>query len=72
MTALYAPVGRRPRLQAMASLAARRARRQGPHTFEGPVLFARTRRDIAELVGLLWLAVEASRLVRKHVKASAL
>jgi hypothetical protein len=72
MTALFAPVGRRPRLLAMASLAARRARRQGPHIFEGPLLFAMTRRDIAELVSLLWLAVEVSRLVRKRVKAPAL
>jgi hypothetical protein len=72
MTALFAPVGRRPRLWAMASLAARRARRQGPHIFDGPMLFARTRRDIAELVGLLWLAVEVSRLVRRRVRAPAL
>jgi hypothetical protein len=56
----------------MASLAARRARRQGPHIFDGPVLLARTRRDIAELVGLLWLAVEVSRLVRERMKAPAL
>jgi hypothetical protein len=72
MTALFAPVGRRPRLWAMASLAARRARRQGPHIFDGPMLFARTRRDVAELVSLLWLAVEVSRLVRKRLKAPAL
>ncbi len=55
----------------MASLAARRARRQGPHIFDGPLLFARTRRDIAELVGLLWLAVEISRLGRKRMRAPA-
>jgi hypothetical protein len=36
------------------------------------MLFARTRRDIAELVGLLWLAVEVSRLVRRRVRAPAL
>jgi hypothetical protein len=53
----------------MASLAARRARRQDPHLFDGPVLFVRTRRDIAELVGLVWLAFEVSRLVRERVKA---
>jgi hypothetical protein len=40
--------------------------------FEGPLLFAMTRRDIAELVSLVWLAVEVSRLVRKRVKAPAL
>jgi hypothetical protein len=33
------------------------------------VLLVRTRRDIAELVGLVWLALEVSRLVRKRVKA---
>jgi hypothetical protein len=69
MTALFAPHGRRPRLWAMASLAARRARRQGPRLFEDPVLFVRTRRDIAELVGLVWFALEVSQLVRKRVKA---
>jgi hypothetical protein len=57
----------------MASLAARRARRHGPRLFEGPMLFSRTRRDLAELVGLLWLAVEVARLVRsKRMKATAL
>jgi hypothetical protein len=72
MTALFAPVGRRPRLWAMGSLAARRARRQDPHIFDGPVLFVRTRGDIAEIVGFLWLAVEVSRLVRNRLKAAAL
>jgi hypothetical protein len=57
----------------MASLAARRARRQEPRFFEGPMVFSRTRRDIAELAGLLWLAVEVSRLVRsRRTKTSAL
>jgi hypothetical protein len=37
------------------------------------MLFSRIRRDIAELVGLLWLAVEVARLIRsKRVKAPAL
>jgi len=37
------------------------------------MLFSRTRRDLAELVGLLWLAVEVARLVRsKRMKATAL
>jgi hypothetical protein len=36
------------------------------------MLFTRTRRGIAELVGLLWLAVELARLVRsKRMKAPA-
>lgn len=56
----------------MASLAERRARRQGPRLFEGPVLFSRTRRDIAELVGLVWLAVEVARHFRsKRMEASS-
>jgi hypothetical protein len=57
----------------MASLAARRARRPGPRLFEGPMLFARTRREVAEFVGLLWLAVAVARLFRsKRMKVSAL
>jgi hypothetical protein len=35
------------------------------------MLFSRTRRDIAELLGLLWLAVEVARVVSKRMKASA-
>lgn len=37
------------------------------------MLFSRLRRDIAELVGLVWLAVEIAKLVRsKFAKAPAL
>jgi hypothetical protein len=37
------------------------------------MLFSRTRRDLAELAGLLWLAVEVSRLVRsRRAKTSVL
>ncbi|MFL5943350.1 MAG: hypothetical protein ACJ75L_08815 [Gaiellaceae bacterium] len=51
-------------------MASRRARRQGPRLFEGPVLFSRLRSDIAELAGFVWLAVEVGRLVRsKFAKA---
>jgi hypothetical protein len=52
---------------------ASRARRQRQPFFAGPRLFSRTRRDIAELLGLLWLAVEISRFVRsKFTKAATL
>jgi hypothetical protein len=52
---------------------ASRARRQRQPLFEGPKLFSRTRTDIAEFVGLLWLALEISRFVRsKCMKAPAL
>jgi len=51
---------------------ASRARRQHPGIFEGPLVFSQTRRHIAELAGLVWLAVEVSRLVRsKRMKAAA-
>jgi hypothetical protein len=57
----------------MAPLAARRARRPGPRLFDGPMLFVRTRRDLAELVGLVWLGFEVARFFRsKRLKASAL
>jgi hypothetical protein len=37
------------------------------------MLFARRRREVAELVGLLWLAVAVARLFRsKRMKVSAL
>lgn len=32
----------------------------------GPVLLRRTRRDVAELIGWIWLAVEFARLVRSR------
>lgn len=55
----------------MASLAARRARRPGPRLFDGPMLFVRTRRDVAELVALVWLCFEVAHLFRsKRPRAS--
>jgi hypothetical protein len=48
----------------MALRAAQRPRSHGPRLFAGPVLFRRTRRAIVELTGLVWLAIEAARLVR--------
>ena len=56
----------------MASLAARRARRPGPRLFDGPMLFVRTRRDVAEIAALVWLGFEVARLFRwKRPGASA-
>jgi hypothetical protein len=49
----------------MASTA-QRARPQGPRLLEKPMLLVRTRRDIAELIGCVWLAVEIVRLVRSR------
>lgn len=55
----------------MASLAARRARRPGPRLFDGPMLFVRTRRDVAEVVALVWLGFEVAHLFRsKRPRAS--
>jgi hypothetical protein len=52
---------------------ASRAYRRRHRLFEGPTLFSRTRMEIAEVVGLVWLAVEVSRFVRsKRMKATAL
>ena len=50
----------------MGSLTTRRARPRGPRLFEGPTLFVRTRRDIAELIGWVWLSIEIVRLVRSR------
>jgi hypothetical protein len=50
----------------MASLTAQRARPRGPRLFEGPTLFGRTRTDIADLVGCVWLTIEVARLVRSR------
>jgi hypothetical protein len=46
---------------------ARRAARQGPRLLEGPTLFRRTRRDVADLVGCVWLAVELARFARSRL-----
>ena len=48
----------------IAGRAAQRPRRREDRIFSGPVLFGRTRRDIAELIGWAWLAIEIARLVR--------
>jgi hypothetical protein len=50
----------------MASITTQRARPRGPRLFEGPTLFSRTRRDIAELVGWTWLVIEIVRLLRSR------
>jgi hypothetical protein len=39
---------------------------RAPSLFEGPVLFRRTRGDIAELIGWIWVAVELARLLRRR------
>ena len=70
MAACWARVDRSRRLQAMASLAPQRARPRGSRVFEGPVLLRGTRRNIAELIGWIWLAVELARLIR-HRSVSA-
>lgn len=49
----------------MASVAARRAHHE-PRLFRGPVLFRRSRRAVAELVGCVWLTVQIARLVRRR------
>jgi hypothetical protein len=55
----------------MTSIAARQPRHHkpgyhGPRLLEGPVLFRRTRRNLAELAALTWLAVEILRLTRSR------
>lgn len=56
----------------MAAGAAQRARSPGPRLFEDPVLLRRTRRDLAELVGLVWLVLEVVRLVRSRFEKPGL
>jgi hypothetical protein len=34
--------------------------------FGGPVLLRKMRRDIAELIGWIWLAIEVGRVVRSR------
>jgi hypothetical protein len=48
----------------IASKATQRAPPREHRVFKGPVLLGRTRRDIAELIGWVWLAIEVARLVR--------
>jgi len=46
---------------------AARATHGGPRLFGGPVLLRRTRRDLAELAGLVWLGLAIVRLVRTRL-----
>jgi hypothetical protein len=41
---------------------------RGPRLFEEPLLLRRARKDLFELVGLIWLAVEIARLVRSRLE----
>lgn len=52
----------------MALLTAQRTRPRGPRLFEGPVLLRRTRRNVVELAGLVWLVIEIVRLVRSRLE----
>jgi hypothetical protein len=47
--------------------AAQHSHPRGSQLFEGPTLFRRTRKDLAELAGLVWLAIEVVRLVRARL-----
>jgi hypothetical protein len=71
MAAWFAPPPFAPRLCAMASIAARRRRRHGPRHqvlrfLDEPMLLRRTRRDLAELAALVWLAAEVVEFVRSR------
>ena len=48
----------------IAGRRAQHARPREDRIFKGPPLFGRTRRDIAELIGWTWLAIEVVRFVR--------
>ena len=50
-----------------ASRATQRVRPREDRVFKGPMLLGRTRRDIAELIGWVWLAIEVARLVRNRL-----
>jgi hypothetical protein len=45
---------------------ATRAAHGMPRLFEGPMLLRRTRKDLAELTALVWLALEVVRLARSR------
>jgi hypothetical protein len=49
----------------MLDLSGARAARRGPRLFGEPMLLRRTRKDIAELVAVVWLAVELVRLLKR-------
>ena len=42
--------------------------RSEPRLFAGPLLLRRTRRNLADLVGAVWLALEIARLVRSRIE----
>ena len=54
----------------MASVTAQRTRPQGPRLFEEPVLLRRTRKNIVELAGWVWLVIEVTRWVRLRLERS--
>jgi hypothetical protein len=66
MGACYRAAASDGTLSAMISTAVRHPRRHGPRLFERPMLFRRTRRNVAQLVGLVWLAAEIVRLARSR------
>jgi hypothetical protein len=49
----------------MASLAAHRSHPRGPRLVERPVLLRGTRKDTAELIAWIWVAVELAQLLRR-------
>jgi len=50
----------------MASPTAWRSHSPGPLLFGRPVLLRGTRKNITELIGWIWVAVELSRLLRRR------
>jgi hypothetical protein len=51
----------------MASRAHRHSQPRASQLFEGPTVFGRTRKDLAELAALVWLLSEVLRLVRSRL-----
>jgi hypothetical protein len=52
----------------MATLATRGARPSEPRLFGRPVLLRRTRRNVVELVGWVWLLIEVAGWVRSRLE----
>jgi hypothetical protein len=42
--------------------------RSEPRLFAGPLLLPRTRRSVADLIGVVWLALETARIVRTRLE----
>jgi hypothetical protein len=42
--------------------------RSEPRLFAGPLLLPRTRRSVADLIGVVWLGLEIARLVRSRIE----